>query len=305
MSSLNAKDRASLCRFTFSDGRRCRTFRAPGHPDFCSYHAQKLARDRTAESLGNDLAYFFSGDYLSACDLAAAIGRLLPALARGHVTPRTARTMAYLFQILVQTIRLAQHEYINAFDTDAWRDTIANSVKHNLDHRFPPDPKPEDKSQDEPDSHSGPDHDPGDPGSDGASSSAPQPPAPPSSAAPVGASLSPFPRSDSTRDVSSAPPTQPAADSPVAKPALTATPRTARTDPRVEQALAIAAALFPPRSRPEQNAPPKPQTTTANPPDTARNQAPNNAPQLVRPRRRRPASGSPNPFRINIYNPTS
>lgn len=74
MSSLSAKDRVSLCQFTFSDGRRCRTPRTGKNPHFCFDHAQKEARARVAESLGNDLSYFFSGQYLSACDLAAALG---------------------------------------------------------------------------------------------------------------------------------------------------------------------------------------------------------------------------------------
>ena len=42
MCSLRPQDRKSLCRFTFADGRQCRTPRA----------ADKLARD---------LSYFFSG----------------------------------------------------------------------------------------------------------------------------------------------------------------------------------------------------------------------------------------------------
>ncbi len=74
MSSLSAKDRVSLCSFTFSDGRRCRTPRTSKNPHFCFDHAQKEARARAAQSLGSDLAYFFSGDYLSACDLSSALG---------------------------------------------------------------------------------------------------------------------------------------------------------------------------------------------------------------------------------------
>jgi hypothetical protein len=62
MASLSAKDRVSLGSFTFSDGRRCRTPRIAKHPCFCSYHAQKETRARTARRLGKDLAYFFSGD---------------------------------------------------------------------------------------------------------------------------------------------------------------------------------------------------------------------------------------------------
>ncbi|HEX9224727.1 MAG TPA: hypothetical protein VF860_15460, partial [Candidatus Acidoferrales bacterium] len=93
MSSLSPKDRVSLCSFTFSDGRRCRTPRVANHPPFCFYHAQKEARARAAETLGKDLAFFFSGDYLSACDLSTALARLIPAVVRGDVKPKTAHTV--------------------------------------------------------------------------------------------------------------------------------------------------------------------------------------------------------------------
>ncbi len=113
MSSLKAvgrstaahkNDRVSLCSFTFSDGRRCRTPRPRDNPHFCFYHAQKDARARTTQKLGKDLAYFFSGDYLSACDLSTALARLIPAVVRGDVKPRAARTVAYLAQTLMQSI---------------------------------------------------------------------------------------------------------------------------------------------------------------------------------------------------------
>src|SRR5712692_9346287 len=142
MSSLSAKDRVSLCSFTFSDGRRCQTPRFRNNPRFCPYHAQKEARARAAESLGKDLAYFFSGDYLSACDLSTALGRLIPAVIRGDVKPRAARTVAYLAQTLMQAIHLSKHEYTNAFGTDHWRQSLRNSVKGNHDYLFPPAPQP-------------------------------------------------------------------------------------------------------------------------------------------------------------------
>jgi len=143
MSSLSAKDRASLCQFTFADGRRCRAPRLRNHPHFCFDHAQKEAKARATESLGKDLAYFFSGDYLSACDLSSALARLIPAVVRGDLKPRTARTVAYPSQTLLQTIHLSQDEYINAFGTDDWRKSIRNSVKGNHTHRFPPAPRPQ------------------------------------------------------------------------------------------------------------------------------------------------------------------
>src|SRR5713226_120206 len=143
MSSLSPKDRVSLCTFTFSDGRRCRAPRVGNNRCFCPYHAQKEARARAAQKLVKDLDYFFSGDYLSACDLSAALARLIPAVVRGDVKPKTAHTVAYLAQTLMQAIHISQHEYINAFGTDGWRKSVRNSVNGNYDYRFPPGPEPE------------------------------------------------------------------------------------------------------------------------------------------------------------------
>jgi hypothetical protein len=139
------RDRASACRFTFADGRQCRTPRSPHHPHFCSDHARKESQACAADKLGSDLAYFFSGQYLSACDLSAALGRLIAGVARGDIKPRAARTVAYLSQTLAQTIHLAQHEYINAFGTPDWRNAIRNSVNQNLAHgndSTQPEPSP-------------------------------------------------------------------------------------------------------------------------------------------------------------------
>ena len=140
MSSLSPKDRKSLCRFTFADGRQCRTPRSPHHPHFCSDHARKDSQARAADKLARELSYFFSGQYLSACDLSAALGRLLPAVVRGDIKPRSARTLAYLSQTLAQTIHLAEHEYTNAFGTDSWRRTVRNSVRQNFDYHQPSPP---------------------------------------------------------------------------------------------------------------------------------------------------------------------
>jgi Tfp pilus assembly protein PilF len=117
MSSLRPKDRLSLCTFTFSDNRQCRTPRAPNHPHLCHHHARKQSQADSANQLADELAFFFSGQYLSANDLSAALGRLFPAVVRGDIKPRAARTLAYLAQTMLQSIHLAQHEYINALGT--------------------------------------------------------------------------------------------------------------------------------------------------------------------------------------------
>src|SRR5208282_102337 len=140
MPSLSPKDRAPLCLFSYEDGRRCRTPRKAHHPHFCFYHAQKESQSQAAEKLSEDLAYFFSGDYLSACDLSTALSRLIPAVVRGDIKPKLARTVAYMFQTQLQAIHLSQREYVNAFGADSWRKVLRSSVRSNHKYLFPPDP---------------------------------------------------------------------------------------------------------------------------------------------------------------------
>jgi hypothetical protein len=162
--SPRSDSRASTCcTFTFSDGRQCRIPRRQGHPYLCVFHAKKEARSLAGEQAGRDIASFLSGDYISASDVASALARLFSAVAQGHIKPKTAATLAYLGQTLVQTVKLAEHEYANAFGPTAWRDAIRSS--------FAPPPAPTPRPAPPP--HTQPTH------------SAPVPPSPPPPAAPT------------------------------------------------------------------------------------------------------------------------
>ena len=142
MSTNRSNVHASLCSFTFADGRQCRTPRAD-HPYLCAFHARKDAQALAGEAAGKDIAYHLSGSFVSACDLSTALGRLFSAVAQGQVKPKTASTLAYLGQTLVQILPLAQDEYINAYDTDTWRDTIRTSHEQSADHISPEPPSPD------------------------------------------------------------------------------------------------------------------------------------------------------------------
>jgi hypothetical protein len=134
MSTHLSKERSSLCSFSFADGRRCRSPRlpraskgCPAHPHLCGFHARKEAQALAAQQAGRDISSYLSNSYLSACDLSSALGHLFSAVAQGQVKPKTATTLAYLGQTLVQSIPIAQHEYINAFGRDGWRQAIRAS----------------------------------------------------------------------------------------------------------------------------------------------------------------------------------
>src|ERR1700747_650568 len=118
-----SKYRSSSCSFTFVDGRRCRMPRRVGHPYLCAFHARKEAQALAGQHAAEEIAYHLSGSYVSACDLSSALGRLFSAVAQGQIKPKTASTLAYLSQTLVQALHISQDEYINAFGTDYWRET--------------------------------------------------------------------------------------------------------------------------------------------------------------------------------------
>jgi hypothetical protein len=122
------KDRSSLCSFSFANGRCCRTPRCSSHPHLCFFHARKEAQALAAQQVGRNIAAGLAGGYLSACDLSSALARLFSGVAQGQIKLKTASTLAYLGQTLLQSIQFAQHEYINAFGTDYWRRTIRSSL---------------------------------------------------------------------------------------------------------------------------------------------------------------------------------
>jgi hypothetical protein len=144
MSTNRSKDRASLCSFTFADGRQCRMPRREGHPYLCAFHARKEAQSLAGQEAAEDIAYLLSGSFISACDLSSALGRLFSAVAQGQVKPKTASTLAYLSQTLVQALHISQDEYINAFGTDYWRETIRISHRQNADRLSPAEPQSSD-----------------------------------------------------------------------------------------------------------------------------------------------------------------
>jgi len=122
------KDRSRLCAFTFADGRQCRTPRRTGHQHLCYYHAKKEAEALIAKQAGEDLASLFCGKVLCASDFAAALGRVLSAVARGYIKPKTAVSLALLGHTLNQSTNIAQDEYANPLGGNARRERVASCL---------------------------------------------------------------------------------------------------------------------------------------------------------------------------------
>ena len=285
MTSLSKNARVSLCLFTFSDGRRCRTPRIASHPHFCHYHAQKEAQSLATQKLSNELAYFFSGSYLAACDLSTALSRIIPAVIRGDVKPKTARTVAYLAQTLLQSIRVSQHEYVNAYGTDFWRGAVQDSVKSDRDYLFPPKPAPK----------------PAPPSAPPPNATVPSPPTPPIST--VATSLTPptvtpAPSPIPAQQLSSTPSSLPPQPSAVAHPF-----RSNALPPQVRRRFHRSTGAVSPSPSAQQTPQTSPPTAQPSPsaPHLAQTGRPTGSTTTLSPA---PAQTA-NPFRINTSTPTS
>ena len=139
MPSHRSKDRTHVCSYAFSDGRRCRSLRFD-HPLFCPAHARKEARALARDLAAERIARCLPSGYLSANDLSAALSRLFSAVAHGDISPKAATTLAYLGQTLAQILPRSQHEYVSAFGSASWHNTIADSF---ASRDAAPTPEPE------------------------------------------------------------------------------------------------------------------------------------------------------------------
>jgi hypothetical protein len=107
-----------LCKFTFTDGRRCTM---PSHPDFngfCRSHGTNHRRTQYREDdLVNELASP-AGDFITQIDINHVLGKLFEALAANRVSPRRAATLAYIGHLLMQSQNGARRE-ANMWDIES------------------------------------------------------------------------------------------------------------------------------------------------------------------------------------------
>jgi len=154
MSKLASKDRASLCLFAYSDGRRCRMLRA-ADPYLCNYHARCEAEELARQKIGRNISSAFFGECVSATSLSIALARTLAATAQGQIKPKQAAIIAYFSQTLMQAVQHASHEYVQAWGSEAWRHAIRSCFAPPGQPLPPPKQKAEaPRSQSESSSHS-------------------------------------------------------------------------------------------------------------------------------------------------------
>lgn len=109
----------SRCRFTTTDNRRCRMLRTPGHRTLCALHAQQDLQFRGAETAARQLLDP-RDDFRTVATINRALGRLYTLLAHNRIPVRNAATLAYISQLLLQTLDPLRIEMRRALDGEEY-----------------------------------------------------------------------------------------------------------------------------------------------------------------------------------------
>jgi hypothetical protein len=109
-----------FCQYTFSDNRQCRMLRQTNHPTLCPFHARDEQQLLESHTLGAQIATSYTGDFLTAADINHVLSKVFTALAQTRIPQRTAVTMAYLGQIMLQTLPLVKKEHPFVYSHETW-----------------------------------------------------------------------------------------------------------------------------------------------------------------------------------------
>ncbi|GAC1629422.1 MAG: hypothetical protein PVS2B2_27910 [Candidatus Acidiferrum sp.] len=116
----SASHDASLCLYPFADGRHCRMLRLASHPSLCVFHAREERQLLEAETNGEDLAESLSGHFTTAGDVNHVLGKLFAAVAKNRIPPRNAATLAYVGQLLLQSLPPIKSDVCQTYGHQAW-----------------------------------------------------------------------------------------------------------------------------------------------------------------------------------------
>ena len=104
------------CRFVSTHNHRCRMFRAWYHDSLCAHHAR--LQQRETEYLAEDLLVGVE-DFRSAAAVNHVLGKIFELTARDCIKPRKAALLAYVGQLLLNSLPAVRLElsYAHAIPT--------------------------------------------------------------------------------------------------------------------------------------------------------------------------------------------
>ena len=130
MKSRNAASPNSemLCTYRSPSGRRCRLPRADSHSGLCISHAKLEQQSRDVSEIAADLQTL-SGEFKTASDVNHVLGKLFTLLSQDRIPPRKGAVLAYVGQLIVQTLPGVKREIQNGQSLSAWDQTVRRTLE--------------------------------------------------------------------------------------------------------------------------------------------------------------------------------
>ena len=124
----------SRCRYKTADGRRCTMLKMDDHPSLCYTHwRQQLVQTESYdyESAATELLGSIQ-DFNTATAVNQALGRLFALLARNRIPPRNAAILAYIGQLLLNSLPAVDREIMRAEGLPGWEQTLTRAMQIQL-----------------------------------------------------------------------------------------------------------------------------------------------------------------------------
>ena len=121
----------SRCRYKTADGRRCTMLKMDDHPSLCYTHwRQQLVQTESYDHEGAAAELLGSiEDFNTATAVNQALGRLFALLARNRIPPRNAAILAYIGQLLLNSLPAVDRETMRAEGLPGWEQTLTRAMQ--------------------------------------------------------------------------------------------------------------------------------------------------------------------------------
>jgi hypothetical protein len=122
--SNDSLDRASLCAFTFRDGRQCRMLRPSADSEYCFDHQRKLRHLHESDQVAAEICAPIAGDFVPSTAVAQSLARVFRAVAEGRIEPQTASALARVGSALLKSLDGATQEFKHCYNDTHWRKQV-------------------------------------------------------------------------------------------------------------------------------------------------------------------------------------
>ncbi len=120
------------CKYETADGRRCSMLRMDDHPSLCYHHWRYQVfqpENEDPESVAAELLGSVE-DFTTAAAVNKVLGRLLALLARKRLPPRNAAILAYICQLLLNTLPAVEHEIARTEGFSGWEHALRYALQN-------------------------------------------------------------------------------------------------------------------------------------------------------------------------------